>query len=326
MLDGGMLEAGRARPSLRARLLSAYIKLAIKPHSKGGFDVAWARRVLEKPVVRTRITDRILVEPVRIGALAAEAVQPRRPDAGRTILYLHGGGYYFGSSLGYRAITFALAEAARARVVTPDYRRAPEHPFPAALADAVAAARGLYASGVSPSALAICGDSAGGGLALGVLTRLRDAGEPLPACAALFSPWTDLAATGDSLRRNGRCDPLFHSDCIAADARHYLGGEDPCNPEVSPLYADLGGLPPLLIQVSRTEVLLDDSLRLARKAHSSGVDVRCEVWTDLPHVWHLQHGLLPEACAAIGEAARFILDRTEQPRSAPRERREPSKP
>jgi monoterpene epsilon-lactone hydrolase len=311
MLDDGVVEAGPARPSLRARLLSAYIRLAIKPHSRRGFDVAWARRVLEKPVIRTRITKRIVVEPVRVGALGGEAVQPRRRDgAGRTILYLHGGGYFFGSSLGYRAITFALAEAARARVVTPDYRRAPEHPFPAALEDGVAAARGLYASGVSPDDLAVCGDSAGGGLALGVLTRLRDAGEPLPACAVLFSPWTDLAATGESLRRNGRCDPLFHGDCIAADARHYLGGEDPRNPDVSPLYADLGGLPPLLIQVGRTEVLLDDSLRLARKARLSGVEARCEVWTDLPHVWHLQHGLLPEARAALGGAAGFILDRT----------------
>jgi len=311
MLDDLVLKAGPARPSLRARLLSAYIRLAIKPHSRSGFDVAWARRVLEKPVIRTRITNRIVVDPVRFGAIGGEAVQPRRLDgAGRTILYLHGGGYYFGSSLGYRAITFALADAARARVVTPDYRRAPEHPFPAALEDAVAAVRGLYASGVSANDLVVCGDSAGGGLALSVLTRLRDAGEPLPACAALFSPWTDLAATGESLRRNGRCDPLFHAGCIAADARHYLGGEDPRNPEVSPLYADLAGLPPLLIQVSRTEVLLDDSLRLARRARSSGVETRCEMWTDLPHVWHLQHGLLPEAGAAIGEAARFMIDRT----------------
>ena len=172
-----------------------------------------------------------VVEPIRIGAVEGEAVQPRRLDgAGRTILYLHGGGYYFGSSLSYRAITFALAEAARARVVAVDYRRAPEHPFPAALEDAAAAARGLYASGVSPHDLVVCGDSAGGGLALSVLTRLRDAGEPMPACAVLFSPWTDLAATGELLRRNGSRDPLFHADCIAADARHYLAGGDPRNP------------------------------------------------------------------------------------------------
>lgn len=309
MLDDGVVEAGPARPSLRARLLSAYIRVAIKPHSRRGFDVAWARRVLEKPVVRARITDRILVEPARLGALEGEAVQPRRLNgARRTILYLHGGGYYFGSSVSYRSITFPLAEAARARVVTVDYRRAPEHPFPAALVDAVAAVRSLYASGVSADDLTICGDSAGGGLALSVLARLRDAGEPLPACAVLFSPWTDLAATGESLRRNGRCDPLFHSDCIAADAHHYLAGQDPRNPAISPLYADMGGLPPLLIQVSRTEVLLDDSLRLVRKARASGVKARCHVWTDLPHVWHLQHGLLPEAAAAIAQAARFMLD------------------
>ena len=311
MPDDEALEAGPARPSFRARLLSAYIRAAIKPHSRRGFDVAWARRVLEKPVRRVRVTKRVLVEPIRIGAIGGEAVQPRRLDgARRTILYLHGGGYYFGSSLSYRAITFALAQAACARVVAVDYRRAPEHPFPAALEDAMAAARELCAAGVSPHDLVVCGDSAGGGLALSVLTRLRDAGEPLPACAVLFSPWTDLAATGDSLRRNGSRDPLFHSGCIAADARHYLAGEDPRNPAVSPLYADLAGLPPLLIQVSRTEILLDDSLRLARKARLSGVQTRCEIWTDLPHVWHLQHGLLPEARAAIGEAARFILDRT----------------
>lgn len=311
MPDDGALEAGPARPSLRARLLSTYIRWAIKPRSRHGFDVVWARRFLEKPVVRTRITNRIVVEPIRIGTIGGEAVQSRRLNGTRrTVLYLHGGGYYFGSSFGYRAITFALAEAACARVVAVDYRRAPEHPFPAALEDATAAARGLYASGVSPHDLVICGDSAGGGLALSVLTRLRDSGEPLPACAVLFSPWTDLAATGESLRRNGSRDPLFHTDCIAQDARHYLAGADPRNPDVSPLYADLAGLPPLLIQVSRTEVLLDDSLRLARRARLSGVEARCEIWTALPHVWHLQHGLLPEARAAIDEAAAFILDRT----------------
>jgi monoterpene epsilon-lactone hydrolase len=292
--------------SLQARLLSAYIRMAIKPRSRQGFDVVWARRVLGDPPLQPRVSPRFMVEPIRLGGAPGEAVRPsglERPR--RTILFLHGGGYYFGSAQSHRAITFALAQSLQARVVAVNYRLAPEHPYPAALDDAVAAVLDLYA-GVSPHDLALCGDSAGGGLALSTLLRLRDAGYPLPACAALFSPWTDLAATGPSIAANDKRDALFHGDCIAADARHYLAGRDPRDPGASPLYADLAGLPPLLCQVSGTEVLLDDSLRLVRKARLAGVAARCQIWSDLPHVWQLYPGFLPEARQALNDACRFI--------------------
>lgn len=302
---------GPSQPSIRARLLSAYIRRAIKPRSRRGFDVAWARRVLAKPVLRSRIPPGLLVEAAQIGTTAAEIIRPARCDAGgRTILFLHGGGYYFGSSVSHRAITLALAAGAEAHVVSIDYRLAPEYPFPAALDDATAAVRALYACGVSHRQLVVCGDSAGGGLALSLLLRLRDAGEHLPACAVLFSPWTDLAATGSSLLWNDKHDALFHGTCIAQDAQHYLAKESPQNPAVSPLYAELTGLPPLLIQVSRTEVLLDDSLRFAEKAQLAGVAVRCQVWTALPHVWQLQHRFIPEARQALNMAVRYIAEKT----------------
>jgi epsilon-lactone hydrolase len=311
MHDTAVQNTGPTHPSFRARLLSGYIRLAIKPKSRNGFDVGWARRVLGKPVVPAHVPRGIVIESTLIGAISAEIIHSaRREGAQRTILFLHGGGYYFGSSISHRAITLALAELTDARIVSVNYRLAPEHPFPAALDDATAAVLALYASGVSHHQLAVCGDSAGGGLALSLLLRLRDTGAPLPACAVLFSPWTDLAATGASLYRNDRSDPLFHGSCIAHDARHYLAGEDPRNPGASPLYADLAGLPPLLIQVSRTEILLDDSLRLARKAKLSGVDVRCQVWTDLPHVWQLHCGLIPEAKTALRSAGQHIIEQT----------------
>jgi acetyl esterase/lipase len=252
----------------------------------------------------------MLVERMQIGAMAAEIIRPVQDNGGRTILFLHGGGYYFGSSVSHRAITFALATGANARVISINYRLAPEHPFPAALDDATEAILALHAQGISQSKLVICGDSAGGGLALCVLLQLRDAGLPLPACAVLFSPWTDLAATGSSLVLNDQTDCLFWGSCIAQDAKNYLGGTEPRNPAISPLYGDLTGLPPLFIQVSRAEVLLDDTLRLAQKARVAGVDVRADVWTDLPHVWQLQRGLIPEARLALDEAARFIVERT----------------
>jgi acetyl esterase/lipase len=224
----------------------------------------------------------------------------------RTILYCHGGGYYFCSPASHRPLVFALASRSGARTFSLDYRLAPEHPFPAALDDAVAAYRLLVERGTPADSIVIAGDSAGGGLALAALAALRDAGDPLPAAGVLFSPWTDLAATGGTLESNDGIDPMFCGAAIARAARFYVGDADPTHPYVSPLYAELEGLPPLLIQASSTEVLLDDTRRVADRAQAAGVSVECEIWPKMPHVWHLWTPFVPEATRALERAAQFV--------------------
>lgn len=240
--------------------------------------------------------------------LAGEWLEPEPPvpDRGRPmVLYLHGGGYYFCSPRTHRTITFALAARARAALFALDYRLAPEHPFPAALHDALAAYRALLAWH-APSSIVIAGDSAGGGLALATLVALRDAGEPLPAGAVLFSPWTDLAASGASIASNHGQDPVFAGPVISRAAKLYLGDASPVHPLASPVYADLHGLPPLFIQVGSTEVLLDDSVRVAHNARKVGVSTQFRIWSDMPHVWQIYAPFLPEARRALREAAQFI--------------------
>src|SRR5438270_7772421 len=201
----------------------------------------------------------------RLGGVPASLVTAPQSAPGRHIRFLHGGAYIAGSALIYRHITWRFAMAAEARLASIDYRLAPEHPFPAALDDAVAAWRGLLAEGADPRRCAVMGDSAGGGLALALLLRLRDLGEALPAAAVALSPWTDLALTGASLTRNATADPMENPDDTHFLAACYLGDGDPKNPYASPLYGDPTGLPPTLIQVGSDEVLLDDSVRMAER-------------------------------------------------------------
>ncbi|MGY6252150.1 alpha/beta hydrolase [Paraburkholderia caledonica] len=223
-----------------------------------------------------------------------------------TVLYLHGGGYYFCSPRTHRSIVFGLATRANAPVFSLDYRLAPEHRFPAALDDATAAYRYLIAEGTAPESIVIAGDSAGGGLALATLVALRDAGDPLPAGAVLFSPWTDLAATGASIVDNDGADPMFSGPAIAKAAKVYLGDMPATHPYASPVYADLRGLPPLFMMAGSTEVLLDDSRRVAANARAAGVDCELEVWKKMPHVWPIFAPFIPEANRALDRAAAFI--------------------
>ncbi|MFM0191918.1 alpha/beta hydrolase [Paraburkholderia strydomiana] len=223
-----------------------------------------------------------------------------------TVLYLHGGGYYFCSPRTHRSIVFGLATRANAPVFSLDYRLAPEHRFPAALDDATAAYRYLIAEGTAPESIVIAGDSAGGGLALATLVALRDAGDPLPAGAVLFSPWTDLAATGASIVDNDGADPMFSGPAIAKAAKVYLGDMPATHPYASPVYADLRGLPPLFMMAGSTEVLLDDSRRVAANARAAGVDCELEVWKKMPHVWPIFAPFIPEANRALDRAAAFV--------------------
>jgi acetyl esterase/lipase len=226
-----------------------------------------------------------------------------------TLLYLHGGGYVVGNAWGYRGLVAALADASGMAAYAIDYRLAPEHPFPAAIDDAGAAFRALIDRGHDPSRIAIAGDSAGGGLTVATLLRLRDAGATLPGAAFLISPWADLGCTGPSMIGKAAADPSLTEAGLRGMAAHYLGGTDPAAPLASPINADLTGLPPMLIHVGTAEILLDDALRLATAAGRDDVAVTLEVWPGLFHVWHAFAFMLPEGAAAVAGAGAFLRER-----------------
>lgn len=226
------------------------------------------------------------------------------------ILYFHGGAYALGSVATHRHLMARLAHESHARVLGIDYRRAPEHPFPAAIDDAVAAYRWALDQGSLPSEIVLVGDSAGGGLALAALIALRDAGDPLPAAAAVMSPWVDLEGTAESIERNAAHDPMINRESLLRAAEAYLDGADPRHPLAAPLHAELHGLPPLLIQAGGKEALLDDAVRFADKARAAGVNVRLECWEDMMHVWQFFAPLLPEGRQALVQIGEFIRGAT----------------
>ena len=288
--------------SIQAHLAVWIIKWRVKRRLKGVRDYRRARQIL-KPE-RYKVPSSIRITPAQMGGVSGEWVEG--PNSGEVVLlYLHGGGYFGCSAETHRPVTVAFARQGF-RVFAPDYRLAPENKFPVAVDDAVAVYRALLSAEHSPQNIVVSGESAGGGLALSLMLALRAAGVPLPACAAVFSPWTDLAATGDSIRTNaGRC-AMFSGADIAPSARYYLGDTDPRNPLASPLYADLSGLPPLLIHVGADEVLLDDSTRLAESARASGVPVELKIWPVVPHAWQLAPHLIPEARQSLRESGEFL--------------------
>ncbi len=244
------------------------------------------------------------------GAAKGEWHRAENAEPGRTVLYLHGGGYVFGSPKSHSAFTYALAKEACAEVFSLDYRMAPEHPFPAAVDDAVAAYEWLLGEGRDPEKLVIGGDSAGGGLALALLLSIKARGLPMPAGALLLSPWTDLATTGASLDENEKSDAMFKKVYIVEGAKRYLAAADPKAPLASPLYGDLAGLPPMLIFVSQSEVLRDDSTRLQERLVAAGVQSKLVTENGLIHVWPIFPGRFPEAMKSIREAAAFIAGQT----------------
>jgi acetyl esterase/lipase len=295
--------------SWQAHLLTAILRLQVKRKLRSQTNIGEARAALE--AVKHRIPKGVVAEDRSFGGIAGEWLAAAEGAVGGTVFYLHGGGYFACSTRTHRPVTAGFASRGLA-VFAPNYRLAPEHPFPAAIDDAVAAYLGLLASGIPAGALTIAGDSAGGGLALATLIRLRDGAHPLPASCLLFSPWTDLAGTGASLVTNDKRDAMFNGDKIALAAAPYLAGTNPRHPLASPLYADLHGLPPLLIHVGSYEVLLDDSTRLTERARAAGVTVTLRSWPVVPHVWQL-FKFLPEARQSMDEAARFLLAASRSP-------------
>lgn len=228
----------------------------------------------------------------------------------RAILYLHGGGYVIGSITTHRELAGRISRASGARVLLIDYRLAPEHPFPAAVEDAHAAYRFLITSGFDPSRIVVAGDSAGGGLTVATLVALRYFGDPLPAAGVCLSPWVDLEGIGDSMTGKAAVDPMVGKVGLGNMAQTYLGSAHPRTPLAAPLYADLAGLPPLLIQVGTAETLLDDSTRLAERARAAGVEVTLEPWEDMVHVFQIFAGLVPEGQQAIERIGEYVKQRT----------------
>ncbi|MGH6846179.1 MAG: alpha/beta hydrolase [Methylocella sp.] len=253
------------------------------------------------------VADDIHLDEVNLdGVLGEWAIAPGS-DATRVLMFFHGGGYCSGSILSHRRMVTEAGRAARIRTLAVGYRLAPEHPFPAAFDDALTAWRFLRRQGVAPERIAIGGDSAGGGLAVALINRLRDAGEDPPGCVWLVSPWTDLTMSGETLVTKDDVDPIIHEAYLGELADAYLSGEkDRTDPRVSPLYSDLKGFPPMLIQVGSAETLLADATRLAAVAGAADVPVALEIWPHMIHAWPLWNAHLEAGRRALANAGAFI--------------------
>jgi monoterpene epsilon-lactone hydrolase len=258
----------------------------------------------------------IKCERVDIKGMVAEWSIAPGSDASRVLLYFHGGGYCSGSILSHRRLVTEAGRAAKARTLAIEYRLAPEHPFPAALDDAHSAWNFLRKSGIAAEHIAVGGDSAGGGLTVALIERLRDMGETVPGSAWLISPWTDLTLSGSTLVTKDAVDPIIHKPYLAELVEAYLpAGMSRRDPRVSPLYAELTGLPPTLIQIGACETLLDDSTRFAAAAGAANVAVTLELWPDMIHAWPMWNAHLEPGRRALANAGEFIR------RQLPRETR-----
>jgi monoterpene epsilon-lactone hydrolase len=254
-----------------------------------------------------RCTTAVLSERVSAGGVDGEWISPADAPQDKAVLYFHGGGFRIGSVASHRDLIAQIAIASGWRVLAINYRLAPDHRFPAALDDTLAAYAWMLGQGLKHGDIAFAGDSAGGNLVLATMLALRERGLPLPVAGVLMSPWTDLAATGESYVSRAEADPIHQRPMILALAKNYLGGQgDPRDPLASPLYADLGGLPPLLIQVGDRETVLDDSIMFADKARAAGVTVVLEVWDGMIHVFQMFGAELAEAHQAISAIAGFL--------------------
>ncbi len=245
-----------------------------------------------------------MVEKIDVSGVPAAWIAAPGIDERRAILYLHGGGFMFGSLTTHKRIAYDLSAASAARVLLLDYRLAPEHPFPAAFEDTLKAWHWLARQGLDPRGLAMAGDSAGGSLVIAAMVKLRAESAQLPVCAALVSPWIDLEASSESLINRSSRDPIVQKRLLLWMAHLYLKGADPKDPCASPIRADLRGLPPTLVQVGTAETLFDDSIQIAERLHAAGVKVKLSVWPNMIHVWPMFTPFLSEgreACAEIGD-------------------------
>lgn len=265
---------------------------------------AWA---LETSAALVPVSGAVKVTPAR-GLLRGEWVEPNAEGSSAVILYLHGGAYIAGSARTHRPLTAELALSSGARVLALNYRQAPDHEWPAWLEDALGAYQQLLKSGLRPENIVLAGDSAGGNLVLVTLLRLREQGLPLPAGAICLSPWTDLACGYHSHRLNAQHEAMLNPEALRNLGLHHIGKRNPKDPLISPAYADLANLPPLMVHVGSREILLDDARAIKRNAKRAGIRLHYREWDDMPHVFPLFHRFLPEGRKAIEQMASFVRD------------------
>jgi monoterpene epsilon-lactone hydrolase len=273
-------------------------------------EIAQRRRDFDEGARQFQLPPGVKVGKVNAGGVPAEWTMAHDTDESAAVLYVHGGGYVIGSLDSHRHLVAEIGRAAGARTLALDYRLAPEHPFPAPVEDAVSAYRFLLGARFNPRRIAIVGDSAGGGLVVGAMLGIREAGLPLPGCGWCISPWVDMEALSQSYVDRANSDPIVQKDGVLEMAGHYLQGADPRSPTVAPIYGDLRGLPPLLIQVGAAETLLDDALHLARVAGAADVAVDLQIWPEMIHVWHLFYPMLTAGRRAIESGGAFIRNTT----------------
>lgn len=289
----------------QAHFMSLVLRHTFKPRLARSKDALEARAAMGGGAA-FKVPDGVQITPASLGGVPGEWVKEESATPTAVLLYLHGGGYFACSPASHRAYTTFFAKEGL-NVYAPDYRLAPEHPFPAAIEDTVAVYRALRAEAAPSTPMVIGGDSAGGGLALAAMLKLRAEGDALPLAALLFSPLTDLVGTGKSRVTNDKRCAMFFGNSLKFARDLYLGKTgDPHDPLASPLYADLKGLPPLLIHAGSDETLLDDSTRLAEHARSAGVAVELALWPAVPHVWQLFHRFIPEGHQSLAAASQFL--------------------
>lgn len=294
--------------SFQAVITNLVLRWQFKHRGRGPLNVGKARHVVNKMATRypppgPDITHTPVAAQPAAGLCPAELLSVAQPQ--RTVVYFHGGGYFFCSLATHRPTCAYLAKAAQAQVLSVDYRLAPEHVFPAAVDDALAWWKAVLASGTRPQDVVFAGDSAGGGLALATLVAARDQGLPLPAGAVLFSPWTDLSGSGETMKTLAKADVMFNPESLPEAAALYLAGQPATTPLASPLFADLRGLPPVMIHASTHEILLADSTRLHDKLQQAGVRSELHLKAKMPHVWPTML-MLPEARATLKACGAYI--------------------
>jgi monoterpene epsilon-lactone hydrolase len=293
-------------PSFRSKFCRILTKYLVASKFNPNMTIDEMRRGMESLTKLARLPSKTKVEKVSFNGISAEWICAKEAHEDRVILYLHGGGYNIGSLNTHRELAAHISMTSGAKVLLPNYRLAPEHPFPSALEDTTSAYRWLLDTGLTGRNISIAGDSAGGALSIATSISLRDTGEPSPASIACISTWTDLEMSGNSIKTLAKIDPLLNLQLLKIMASNYIGDNDPCSPLISPIYADLRGISPLLIHVGSDEMLLDDSTRIAEKAKNAEVDVTLKIYDQMWHAWHLNVRLMPEAKNAIEELGSFI--------------------
>lgn len=293
--------------SLRTRFWRAIMRKVFKDKR---MTIAEHRLLMQKNArFMNRVQKGVELHKVEIDGIPAEWINPSAVQQNKVVLHLHGGGYVTGGIDSHQMMCCLMAQTLNMNVLLPEYRLAPEHPFPAALEDALKVYRWLLAKGHQPADIILSGDSAGGGLSLTTVLSLRNAGEPLPAALVCMSPWTDLALKGRSHITNAKAEAVLQGDSLREWAACYVGKEEPDQPLISPLYADFHNFPPLLIQVGSQEILLDDAQMLAEKARADSVDVTLGIWDGMWHDWQVLGDLIPESRQAFEQFGKFVQER-----------------